>query len=306
MDYKKIGDLISELRREKGLTQKELADKLYITDRAVSKWERGLGCPDVSLLDDLSRILDISIIEILKGRKLDKDEIIENASIIESMNYSKESFKHKFRKYFNIFCMLTIFFVGSIILINNIKSIYYLNKTYKNIVDYEGLEKTIAETNSYINIIKNNKGKYTDEEYKKILIYVNGLEDDFKFENNSYYVGKIYYKYPELVRFYDIHQNYEYVLAGDNRASFVSTKQIYEILLNHNYNVIDNLTDYNNYTYSINSTTYNLYEALLQPYYYGKNVNDSVANEVNNYLAMRYYRDNELLSIIMKAGEMYE
>jgi len=66
MNCEKIGNLIASLRKEKGLTQKELGDKLGITDRAVSKWERGLGCPDVSLLEDLSKVLDISILEILK------------------------------------------------------------------------------------------------------------------------------------------------------------------------------------------------------------------------------------------------
>ena len=102
MDYQKVGLLIATLRKEKGLTQKELSDKLGITDRAVSKWERGLGCPDVSLLDDLSRILDVSILEILKGRRLDKDEIANNRNIIESMNYSKESTRYKIKKYCNI------------------------------------------------------------------------------------------------------------------------------------------------------------------------------------------------------------
>ncbi len=48
MENQKIGNFIKELRKEKNLTQKELADKLFITDRAVSKWERGLSCPDIS------------------------------------------------------------------------------------------------------------------------------------------------------------------------------------------------------------------------------------------------------------------
>ena len=52
MENQKIGNFIKELRKEKKLTQKDLAAKLMITDRAVSKWERGLNCPDISLLDD--------------------------------------------------------------------------------------------------------------------------------------------------------------------------------------------------------------------------------------------------------------
>ena len=50
MDHNKVGKLILSLRKEKGLTQKELADAMNLSDRTVSKWERGLGCPDVSLV----------------------------------------------------------------------------------------------------------------------------------------------------------------------------------------------------------------------------------------------------------------
>ena len=71
MDCKRTGKFIYEMRVRKGFTQKELADKLNITDRAVSKWERGLGIPDVSLLNELSLVLDVSVSEILNGKKFD-------------------------------------------------------------------------------------------------------------------------------------------------------------------------------------------------------------------------------------------
>lgn len=67
MNYNKVGSLILNLRKEKGLTQKQLADQMHISDRTVSKWERGLGCPDVSLLHDLSNILEVNIEKILTG-----------------------------------------------------------------------------------------------------------------------------------------------------------------------------------------------------------------------------------------------
>ena len=54
MDAIKTGTLIAQARREKGMTQKELADRLHITDRAVSKWERGLCAPDLSTLEPLA------------------------------------------------------------------------------------------------------------------------------------------------------------------------------------------------------------------------------------------------------------
>ena len=67
MDYSKIGHLIFKLRKEKGFTQKELADLMHLSDRTISKWERGQGCPDVSLLPDLSSLLGVNIEEILDG-----------------------------------------------------------------------------------------------------------------------------------------------------------------------------------------------------------------------------------------------
>lgn len=67
MDCVKIGALICELRKEKGLTQKELADKIFVSDKAVSKWERGIGCPDISLLQGLARELATDISDLLNG-----------------------------------------------------------------------------------------------------------------------------------------------------------------------------------------------------------------------------------------------
>ncbi|NLJ30860.1 MAG: helix-turn-helix domain-containing protein [Clostridiales bacterium] len=67
MDCAKIGKLIHSLRREQQLTQQQLADLMNISDKAVSKWERGLGCPDVSLLPELSKIFDVNLEELLSG-----------------------------------------------------------------------------------------------------------------------------------------------------------------------------------------------------------------------------------------------
>lgn len=67
MDCSKVGGLILALRKEKGLTQKQIADAMNISDKAISKWERGLGCPDVSLLGTLSEILGVSVERILTG-----------------------------------------------------------------------------------------------------------------------------------------------------------------------------------------------------------------------------------------------
>lgn len=67
MDNSQIGKLIRDLRAEKKMTQRQLAERMGITEQAVSKWERGLGSPDISLLSDLSEILGVNIEKILAG-----------------------------------------------------------------------------------------------------------------------------------------------------------------------------------------------------------------------------------------------
>ena len=99
MDKEKTGQLIAELRKDKGLTQKQLADALNVTDKAVSKWERGLSFPDISMLEPIAEILDISIMEILTGARQDKNETMtrEDASKIikESVELGDEQIRHK-------------------------------------------------------------------------------------------------------------------------------------------------------------------------------------------------------------------
>ncbi len=73
MDPRMIGSLICRLRKEQQLTQRQLAEQLCVSDKAVSKWERGLGCPDISLLPDLARLLGIELEGLLSGQ-LDSNE----------------------------------------------------------------------------------------------------------------------------------------------------------------------------------------------------------------------------------------
>lgn len=73
MDCSKFGDLILSLRKEKNMTQKEIANRMHISDKTISKWERGLGYPDVALLSNLSDILGVNIEKILNGNLEEKD-----------------------------------------------------------------------------------------------------------------------------------------------------------------------------------------------------------------------------------------
>ena len=71
MDLIKIGNFIADCRKKKKITQEQLAEKLYVTDRAVSKWERGLSLPDADKMLELCNILDINVNELLNGERID-------------------------------------------------------------------------------------------------------------------------------------------------------------------------------------------------------------------------------------------
>lgn len=83
MDLSKVGNLIYFLRKEKGMTQKQLADTMNISDKTISKWERGLGCPDVSILTELSSLLGVNIEKILTGELNPNDYVGGNMKKIK-------------------------------------------------------------------------------------------------------------------------------------------------------------------------------------------------------------------------------
>lgn len=91
MNQIKIGAFISELRKEKGLTQASLAEKLNITDRAVSKWERGISLPDSSIMLPLCEILEINVNELLTGERINMENYDKKAEeLILEMTKMKE------------------------------------------------------------------------------------------------------------------------------------------------------------------------------------------------------------------------
>ena len=90
MDLKKIGSFLKELRKEKGITQEELAEMLYVSGRTVSRWETGTNMPDISLLVDIAEIFDVSIPEIINGER--KNEIMEKEvkeTVLKLTDYSE-------------------------------------------------------------------------------------------------------------------------------------------------------------------------------------------------------------------------
>ena len=112
----KIGKFICELRKSEGLTQKDLANKLGVTDKAVSKWERGLSCPDIELLIPLAKILNVSTDEILMGKKnISSSQIEPEAIVNEAFHYATNSTQSKLNKIKNsLFGGISIVFLIAI------------------------------------------------------------------------------------------------------------------------------------------------------------------------------------------------
>ena len=113
MDLIKIGKYIAFKRKEQGLTQKQLAEKLNMSDKSVSKWERGICLPDVSVYLELCKILDISINEFLAGEDIPKETIEqkaeENIIQITKDNKNKQKYLKKIIKLLIVMLVVFIF-----------------------------------------------------------------------------------------------------------------------------------------------------------------------------------------------------
>lgn len=118
MDAQKIGKSIAFLRKRYGMTQSDLADRLSVTDKAVSRWERGLGVPDISLLVKLSIILDTDIESILEGNLTHVDLRWKG---ILNMNYADGIHANT-----SIFGKCSVYLQMSLLMLAGIKDIYIL------------------------------------------------------------------------------------------------------------------------------------------------------------------------------------
>lgn len=129
MNQEKIGKFIASLRKKNNLTKEQLAEKLNITKNAVSKWERGLGLMDLSLLQPLSEILNVSVTELLNGEQASEDEINpKNETILlNTIDYTSKEIK-KAKKHKKIIIPVTILIsILSIILLDTIQAIVFKN-----------------------------------------------------------------------------------------------------------------------------------------------------------------------------------
>ena len=125
MNQEKIGKFISKCRKDKNITQEELAEKLSVSNKTISRWENGVNMPDYSVLKDLCNILDIDINELLSGEKNNK-ETIENLDMILKEYYKMKKQKEKLKK---------IIIIGTVVISQVflfVFTIFVLNYEYDN------------------------------------------------------------------------------------------------------------------------------------------------------------------------------
>lgn len=121
MDQIKIGKFIAECRKQKGLTQKDLAEKLGVTDKSIGNWENGRNMPDLSLFKPLCDELDISMNDLMSGERVNKENYQEKfeKNVISTIDYStnKESSKNLFLSLF-LMCLGLLACTGTLLLVS--------------------------------------------------------------------------------------------------------------------------------------------------------------------------------------------
>ena len=165
MDQEKIGKFISELRKGKKITQQELAEKIGVTDRAISNWENGRRLPDYSILKSLCKELDVTINELLSGEKLEKEEYQEKLEEnIINLNIVNKKKLNKMLKIIGSFTCLFILFIFLGICIYNFyeMDIKYDEMTIKcsfkeNALTYTIIGSSVLNTNYIERTINNAK-----------------------------------------------------------------------------------------------------------------------------------------------------
>lgn len=113
MNQEKIGKFIASLRKEKNLTQQELAEKLGVSDKSVSRWENGKTMPDLSLMQPLCQELGITINELLSGEKIKKEEYQDRLekNILNTIDYSNKKIKHTKMIFIFLMTMIGVFLI---------------------------------------------------------------------------------------------------------------------------------------------------------------------------------------------------
>ena len=143
MDSQKIGKFILALRKEKKLTQQELANRLNVTDRAVSHWENGRSIPDISLFKPLCELFEISVSELISGERLDQESLFQESekTIINTLEINKKRRKKSLRIISLLIISVLALFIAIII---GVKEKYHKIDLYNFMVQQYDSERQLS------------------------------------------------------------------------------------------------------------------------------------------------------------------
>ena len=172
MDLNKISNFIKTKRKELGITQDELAEKLFVTEKAISRWETGRGTPDISLLLPLSKELNIDVSELLNGEenkksKNDVEQLIEYNEITKANKYN---FQFKLTIFFYILSILSFLFYLRFEYDPNIEVNYFIRLLIIVIASIFIIIGNKIYSNNYVEKIEDKK-KVLKLSHIKVFIY---------------------------------------------------------------------------------------------------------------------------------------
>lgn len=171
----KIGKFIASRRKEKGLTQQQLGEKLFITDKAISKWERGLSLPDISMLTKLAEVLDVDPTEILQGtKKVNKKDI--SKILDEEKEKIKKYNNKKNKRIFIPLCILIILLL--IIIFKNIYLGYSIKKV--ELVKDDNHHQVEIGVPKFSFMMKNNEHSYSFKNFRSSNVLENEIKNYLK------------------------------------------------------------------------------------------------------------------------------
>lgn len=313
MNTKKIGEFIKRKRKEKGFTQKDLSEALSITDRAISKWERGLSCPDISLLEELAKILDVSVVELLKGEEVEDKNYISEQDVISSMELSRDAVLEKIKLCVNFFVIIIVIIFVIFVFVTSGNSIYLEIREYDmNFYNYGGIsypggdyissdtyyDKEIYQTYlAKTNVIMTRQGRYRDEEYQKIKSYTKIMRERIAEQENERYYQITNYTYTDLLDFYIQHQNLQTIE--------INTEDLYDILRQYDSTMEKHYYQYKELKETVLLNWIEVSSFLSRPHYFGFYNTYDYPN-VYGIMNSIYEKEIMLCDDIIKVGELNE
>lgn len=296
MDTKKIGEFISYNRKNKGLTQEQLGEKLGVSNKTISRWENGNYMPDLSLLQPLSEELGITLNELLSGEKIEKEDVVEIAekSLINTINYTKNKMDNEHKK------ISTILIIGGIILSLAAFIVFDAESSWCSIYSILGIIIFV------IGIFRELKIKNI---LNKIIISIGIFMGILSIFLVTDYIGVVEFKRPPIYRhivetsnvityknlFYNVYRinantkNEYYIL--DTKKQYTS-QTVPTSIFNRNKSGIENIIKYQNKYIGNNSNIGNLIKNLpLSEYEYVLEIDSENLGLTINYSTTDWYNN---------------